>query len=65
MLSRTTDRSNQEHSMADQKRKIETIHRIEQLQLSEALIVALDDALQAESVAEAIQSLQGLAEQWN
>lgn len=51
--------------MADQKRKIETIHRIEQLQLSETLIVALDDALQAESVAEAIQSLQGLAEQWN
>lgn len=65
MLSWTTDRSNQERSMADQKRKIETIHRIEQLQLSEALIVALDDALQAESVAEAIQSLQGLAEQWN
>jgi len=51
--------------MADQKRKIETIHLIEQLQLSEALIVALDDALQAESVAEAIQSLQSLAEQWN
>ena len=51
--------------MADQKRKIETIHRIEQLQLSETLIVALDDALQAESVAEAIQYLQGLAEQWN
>ena len=65
MLSWTTDRSNQERSMADQKRKIETIHRIEQLQLSEALIVALDDALQAESVADAIQSLQGLAEQWN
>lgn len=65
MLSWTTDRSNQEHSMADQKRKIETIHRIEQLQLSEALIVALDDALQAEWVADAIQSLQGLAEQWN
>ena len=38
---------------------------IEQLQLSQALIVALDDALQAESVAEAIHSLQGLAEQWN
>ncbi|MFV5405209.1 MULTISPECIES: hypothetical protein [unclassified Acinetobacter] len=51
--------------MADQKRKIETIHQIEQLQLSQALIVALDDALQAESVAEAIHSLQGLAEQWN
>ncbi len=65
MLSWIIDRSNQERSMADQKRKIETIHRIEQLQLSEALIVALDDALQAESVADAIQSLQGLAEQWN
>lgn|SRR5690606_3675715 len=56
---------NQEHSMADQKRKIDTIRRIEHLQLSEALIVALDDAVQAESVAAAIQSLQGLTEQWN
>lgn len=51
--------------MADQKRRIDTIRRIEHLQLSEALIVALDDAVQAESVAAAIQSLQGLTEQWN
>lgn len=51
--------------MNDQKRKIETIRRIQHLQLSETLIIALDDANQAECVAAAIQSLQGLAEQWN
>ncbi|MCU4629282.1 hypothetical protein KTJ53_06170 [Acinetobacter variabilis] len=51
--------------MADQKRKTETIRRIENLQLSPALILALEDAVEAESVAEAIQSLQGLTEQWN
>ncbi|WP_347455396.1 hypothetical protein [Acinetobacter thermotolerans] len=51
--------------MADQKRKIETIRHIEDLQLPETLIAALDDAITAEGVAEAIQSLQGLAEQWN
>ena len=51
--------------MADQKRKIETIRRIESLQLSDSLIQAMDDANTAECVAEAIRSLQGLAEQWN
>jgi len=51
--------------MADQKRKTETIRRIENLQLSTALILALEDAVETESVAEAIQSLQGLTEQWN
>ena len=51
--------------MADQKRKVETIRRIQNLQLSDTLIAALDDAVEAESVAEAIQSLQGLTEQWN
>ncbi|MFV5490369.1 hypothetical protein [Acinetobacter sp. ASP199] len=51
--------------MADQKRKIETIRHIESLQLSDTLIHALDDANTAECVAEAIQSLQGLTEQWN
>ena len=51
--------------MADQKRKIETIRCIESLQLSPSLILALEDVVQAESVAAAIQSLQGLSEQWN
>jgi len=51
--------------MADQKRKTETIRRIENLQLSTTLILALEDAVEAESVAEAIQFLQGLTEQWN
>ena len=51
--------------MTDQKRKTETIRRIENLQLSTALILALEDAVEAESVAEAIQSLQGLTEQGN
>ena len=51
--------------MADQKRKIETIRHIESLQLSASLFQALDDATEAECVAEAIQSLQGLTEQWN
>ncbi len=48
--------------MADQKRKAETIRSIESLQLAEGLIAALDNA--AESVAEAIRSLQSLSEQW-
>ncbi|WP_313034084.1 hypothetical protein [Acinetobacter sp.] len=51
--------------MADQKRKIETIHIIENLQLSTVLISGLDDAQQAEAIAEAVSSLQGLVEQWN
>ncbi|MGE8561378.1 MAG: hypothetical protein ACN6NJ_10590 [Acinetobacter sp.] len=51
--------------MADQKRKIETIRCIEKLQLSNALITGLDDAAQAEAIAEAVRSLQGLSEQWN
>jgi pyruvate-formate lyase-activating enzyme len=51
--------------MADQKRKIETIRIIENLQLSTVLIRGLDDAQQAEAIAEAVSSLQGLVEQWN
>ncbi|WP_171255416.1 hypothetical protein [Acinetobacter sp. SFB] len=51
--------------MADQQRKIETIHRIKNLQLSNTLITALDDAGQAEAIAQAVNSLQDLAEQWN
>ncbi|UIJ75695.1 MULTISPECIES: hypothetical protein [unclassified Acinetobacter] len=50
--------------MADQTRKIETIRSIETLQLTENLISAMDDAEQAEYVAQAIYSLQCLNEQW-
>ena len=51
--------------MADQKRKIETIRGIEKLQLSNTLIIGLEDAKQAEAIAEAVNSLQGMVEQWN
>ncbi|WP_171262701.1 hypothetical protein [Acinetobacter sp. ANC 4470] len=51
--------------MTDQKRKIDTIRSIKSLQLSNALIIGLNDAKQAESIAEAIRSLQNLTEQWN
>ena len=40
--------------MADPKRKIDTVRSIENLQLSTALIIGLNDAKQAESIAEAI-----------
>ena len=51
--------------MADQKRKIETIRSIKNLKLSNTLITGLDDAEQAEAIAEAVSSLQNLTEQWN
>lgn len=51
--------------MADQKRKIETIRSIKNLKLSNTLIASLDDARQAEAIAEAVSSLQNLTEQWN
>lgn len=51
--------------MADQIRKTETIRRIEHLQLPMALIHGLDDAHKAESIVDAIQSLQHLVEHWN
>ena len=51
--------------MTDQLRKMATIHRIQQLQLSQSLISALDDINQAESVAEAIEQLLNLDHQWN
>ena len=51
--------------MADQKRKIEMIRRIKNLKLSNTLIAGLDDAGQAEAIAEAVSSLQNLTEQWN
>lgn len=51
--------------MADLKRKIETIRSIENLQLSQHLISALDDQIQAEDVFSAVYSLQSLSEHWN
>mgnify|MGYP005612783525 CR=1 FL=1 len=51
--------------MTDLKRKNEVIRSIEHLQLSKVLICALDDAHQAESIAEAIDHLKDLASQWN
>ena len=51
--------------MADQKRKIETIRCIKNLQLSNTLITGLDDAGPAEAIVQAISSLQDLGEQWN
>ena len=51
--------------MADQIRKSETIRGIERLQLSSTLILGLDDARKAESIADAIHSLELLGEHWN
>lgn len=51
--------------MTDLKRKTEVIRSIENLQLSQGLIHALDDIQQAECVAEAVYSLQALTEHWN
>ncbi len=51
--------------MADLQRKTETIRTIENLQLSSSLISALDDNTLAESIAEAINCLQVLSQQWN
>ncbi|WP_171255073.1 hypothetical protein [Acinetobacter sp. NCu2D-2] len=51
--------------MTDPVRKLETIRRIERLQLPSSLIPALDDALTAEKVLNALDSLQALTEHWN
>ena len=51
--------------MADPKRKMDTIRSIQNLQLSTALIIGLNDAKQAESIAEPLRCLQDVAEQWN
>jgi hypothetical protein len=51
--------------MTDLNRKYDTIRSIESLQLAENLIDALDNAAEAEAVAQAISSLLHLAEQWN
>ncbi len=50
--------------MADQIRKTETIRSIERMQLTENLINAMDNAGQAEAVAQAVNSLQLLNDQW-
>ncbi|WP_171407655.1 hypothetical protein [Acinetobacter tianfuensis] len=51
--------------MADQKRKIETIRSIEQMQLPQNLIAALDNAAEAQNIADAIQYLAEMSDQWN
>ena len=51
--------------MADLARKTETIRRIEQFKLSATLIGALEYPQQAESVAEAIECLTQISEQWH
>ena len=51
-------------SMTDVQRKHDTIRHIHNLQLPESLILALDDAVQAESIVNAIFSLQNLTKQW-
>lgn len=51
--------------MADQTRKAEVIRSIQQLQLGEHLIGALDDQQLAKSVVEAVSCLNGLSDQWN
>ncbi len=51
--------------MSDQTVKKQIIRSIEQLQLAEHLIFALDDAQQAQDIVLALHSLQKLSEQWN
>ncbi|WP_167374972.1 hypothetical protein [Acinetobacter piscicola] len=51
--------------MKDQKRKVEMIRSIEQLQLSNQLIQALDDAQLAENVVKAINCLKHMSNQWH
>lgn len=51
--------------MADIKRKIDTIRRIEHLQLPQHLICALEHDLEAEAVTEALNCLEQLREQWS
>ena len=51
--------------MKDQKRKVEVIRSIEQLQLPNQLIQALDDAQLAENVVHAINYLKNMSHQWH
>ncbi|SPL71999.1 hypothetical protein [Acinetobacter stercoris] len=50
--------------MKDQKRKVEIIRSIENLQLSDNWVEALEDADQAQIVVDVITQLQGITEQW-
>lgn len=51
--------------MTDQKYKLEMIRSIENLQLSETWIHALDDEEQALDVIKAIDILKNFSEQWS
>lgn len=51
--------------MKDQKYKVEVIRSIEQLQLPNHLIQALNDAQQAEYVVNAVNSLKSMTNQWH
>ncbi len=50
--------------MTDLKYKVEIIRSIEQLQLPNHFIQALDDAYQAENIIKAINCLKDMNEQW-
>ena len=51
--------------MKDQKYKVEVIRSIEQLQLPNHLIQALNDAQQAECVVNAVNCLKSMTNQWH
>lgn len=51
--------------MTDMTRKIETIRRIEDLQLPQHFIFALEHATEAEHVTEVLNCLDDFADQWN
>lgn len=51
--------------MKDLKHKDEMIRSIEQLQLSNHLIVALEDQHQAENVVKAVNCLKHISTQWH
>ena len=51
--------------MTDSLRKRDTIRAIKDLQLSDDLVIALNDAQRAEGIATAVGFLQALAKQWH
>ena len=51
--------------MTDQQHKVEMIRSIEQLQLPNHLIQALDDAQQADNIVQAINCLKHISHQWH
>ncbi len=51
--------------MTDSVRKNNTIRHIQKLQLSQNLIFALDDRIQAEEVADAVEQLIQLNHHWH